>query len=326
MQKHFKKLRFLAVAILTLLLSCSKDDSTSTTVAPLVPSNLIGTVVSSTKINLSWTDNSNNETSFKIERKTGTGAFAVVGTTATDIATFSDTALTSGTTYVYRVYSNNTAGNSLTYSNELTLTTATTTTLCGNVTDIDGNVYPSVSIGTQCWMQTNLNVSKYRNGDEIPQVTDPTAWANLTTGAWCYYENNTANGTVYGKLYNWYAVNDPRGLAPTGYHIPSDAEWTTLTTFLGGETIAGSKMKATTLWTSPNTGATNSSGFTGLPGMNRDNYGIFPDAGNFGIWWSSTEFNDSNAWDHYLYYNNGFAYRGSGGSKKGGFSVRCLRD
>jgi uncharacterized protein (TIGR02145 family) len=102
-------------------------------------------------------------------------------------------------------------------------------------------------------MQSNLNVSHYRNGDVIPQVTDPTAWSSLTTGAWCYYNNDTANGTVYGKLYNWYAVNDPRGLSPQGWHVPTDAEWTNLTSCLGGESLAGGKMKATTLWDSPNT-------------------------------------------------------------------------
>ena len=113
------------------------------------------------------------------------------------------------------------------------------------VTDVDGNVYPTVIIGTQTWTQTNLNVSHYRNGDIIPQVTDPTAWANLTTGPWCYYNNDPANGAIYGKLYNWYAVNDPRGLAPIDYHIPTDAEWTIIIDYFGGENIAGGKMKST---------------------------------------------------------------------------------
>ena len=112
-----------------------------------------------------------------------------------------------------------------------------------------------VEIGTQVWMTKNLNGSRYRNGDPIAQVTDLSIWVNLTSGAWCYYANNSSNGVVYGKLYNWYAVNDPRGLAPIGYHIPSDSEWTTLTTFLGGENVAGGKMKAITLWDSPNTEA-----------------------------------------------------------------------
>jgi len=185
--------------------------------------------------------------------------------------------------------------------------------------------YPTVTIGTQIWMQKNLNVCKYRNGDDIPQVQDPTAWEALTTGAWCYYNNDTANGPVYGKLYNWYAVNDPRGLAPTGNHIPSDAEWTILTTFLGGE-FAGDKMKATTGWT-PYSGITNtnSSGFTGLPGGYRSNNGAFDSVGNFGTWWSSSEVVTTDAWARDLRYDFGGANR-NGFSKAIGFSVRCLRD
>ena len=138
------------------------------------------------------------------------------------------TGLTPNTIYHIRAYATNSVGTS--YGNEVSFTTTTVTNVCGNVTDIDSNTYNSVTIGTQCWTQTNLNVSKYRNGDIIPQVTDPTAWANLTSGAWCYFDNDTSNGPVYGKLYNWYAVNDPRGLAPADWHIPSDDEWTVLTT------------------------------------------------------------------------------------------------
>ena len=184
-----------------------------------------------------------------------------------------------------------------------------------------------VRIGTQIWMTRNLNVSRYRNGDPIPQVQDPSAWAALTTGAWCYYENNTVNGTTYGKLYNWYAVNDPRGLAPTGYHVPSDGEWTTLTTFLGGESVAGGKMKATTLWNSPNTGATNSSGFTGLPTGERLYNGSFLDIGIYGRWWSSSETNTSNSYICFLSYNTDNAASTTfNNSKKEGLSVRCVKD
>ena len=138
------------------------------------------------------------------------------------------------------------------------------------------------------WSTVNLNVDTYANGDAIPQVTDPIQWSNLTTGAWCYYNNDAANGPIYGKLYNWYAVNDVRGLAPTGYHIPSITELDTLVTCLGGYAIAGGSMKdvGSGLWTSPNTGATNSSGFTGLPGG-----GISFDffyKSDSGFWWTST--------------------------------------
>ena len=183
--------------------------------------------------------------------------------------------------------------------------------------------YPSVLIGAQYWMEKNLEVTTYRNGDPIPYVTDATAWAALTTGAWCYYNNDPSNG----KLYNWYAVNDPRGLAPTGWHVPTDDEWTTLSNTLGGDAVAGGKMKVagTTRWTTPNTGATNESGFAGLPGGNRNNAGTFFNVGNVGFWWSSTEFSTALAWYRYLGYNNGSISRFDY-SKNYGFSVRCLRD
>jgi uncharacterized protein (TIGR02145 family) len=195
------------------------------------------------------------------------------------------------------------------------------------VFDIDGNGYETVIICSQIWTASNLNVSKYRNGDVIPQVTDPNAWGLLTTGAWCYYNDETVNEAVYGKLYNWYAVNDPRGLAPEGYHIPTDAEWTTLTTCLGGNTVAGGAMKetGTTHWQSPNTGAANSSGFTGLPGGYHDRFGSFYNVGGVGYWWSSTEFDTTYAWYWYLSYDYGGVTR-TGANKPDGFSVRCLRD
>jgi uncharacterized protein (TIGR02145 family) len=141
------------------------------------------------------------------------------------------------------------------------------------------------------WMRKNLDVRTYRNGDKIPHVKSKAIWDTLTTGAWCWYNNDSATGAAYGKLYNWYAVNDPRGLAPTGWHVPSDAEWDTLSTFLGGDGYAGGKMKetGTTHWWDPNADATNSSGFTALPGGTRYYLGEFFDAGGYGYWWSSTE-------------------------------------
>jgi len=183
--------------------------------------------------------------------------------------------------------------------------------------------YPSVLIGAQYWMEKNLEVTTYRNGDPIPYVTDATAWAALTTGAWCYYNNDPSNG----KLYNWYAVNDPRGLAPTGWHVPTDDEWTTLSTTLGGDAVAGGKMKVagTTRWTAPNTGADNSSGFAGLPGGYRFYVGTFTSVGYNGYWWSSTENSTTNAWFRNLYFNDGNIFRNYF-NKPYGFSVRCLRD
>ena len=195
-------------------------------------------------------------------------------------------------------------------------------------------VAQDITIGTQTWAKCNLDVSTYANGDPIPEVTDPTAWAALTTGAWCYYNNDSVNGTTYGKLYNWYAVNDPRGLAPVGYHIPSDTEWTTLTTFLGGESVAGGKMKETDLchWLTPNTDATNSSNFTGLPGGCRylsNTSFIFFEINKYGYWWSSTVNGSNPGFPNVFYrrlnYNNATAGRNNI-SKASGFSVRCIKN
>ena len=181
-----------------------------------------------------------------------------------------------------------------------------------------------IKIGTQTWTTKNLDVTKYRNGDAIPQVQDAAAWKNLKTGAWCYYENNTANGTTYGKLYNWYAVNDKRGLAPKGYHIPSDEEWIILTNYLGGETIAGAKMKSSSGW-QYNGNGTNTSGFAGLPGGCRNSNGNFYYIGADGYWWSSSESSADDAWCRDLNDDPGTVSRGSN-DKRDGFSVRCLRD
>ena len=190
----------------------------------------------------------------------------------------------------------------------------------------DAQIIETVNIGKQVWATQNLNVSNYRNGDPIPKVEDST-WASLTTGAFCYYNNDSASyASIYGKLYNWYAVNDVRGLAPIGYHIPTDSEWTTLLTTLGGYHVSGGKLKTVTGWGSPNTtGATNSSGFAGLPGGFRNDLGTFGSVGFFGHWWSSTELSASDAWYRNLTYNTSGVYR-SLIHKTYGFSVRCLRD
>lgn len=185
----------------------------------------------------------------------------------------------------------------------------------------------TVTIGNQVWMAKNLDVDHYRNGDLIPEVKDSAQWANLTTGAWCYYNNDTANGAIYGKLYNWHAVNDSRGLAPDGWHVPSDAEWTLLSTYLGGESVAGGKLKeaGTTHWQSPNKDATNEIGFTALPCGIRYWYGAFNGIGLWGNWWSSTEYGTSNAWFRGLGCDYSYLYRYSI-DKEEGFSVRCVKD
>jgi uncharacterized protein (TIGR02145 family) len=235
------------------------------------------------------------------------------------------------TTYYARAYATNSVGTA--YGNEVSFTTTSVPAFtCGtsSITDIDLNIYNTVQIGTQCWTQSNLTVSKYRNGDNIPNITDGTQWSQTnisSTGAWCNYNNDASNGTTYGKLYNWYAVNDSRGLCPTGWHVPSDSEWTALHTYLGGTSVAGGALKSTTGWNSPNTGATNSSGFTGLPGGSRVDIGHFGNeiAGYAGMWWSSTFASYNFAWGHYFYHNYVAVYRQSL-EARGGFSVRCIKD
>jgi uncharacterized protein (TIGR02145 family) len=176
-------------------------------------------------------------------------------------------------------------------------------------------------------MAENLKTTKYNDGTAIPNVTDGTAWHALSTPAYCWYNNDAAtNKATYGALYNWYTVNTGK-LCPTGWHVPTDAEWTTLTDYLGGINVAGGKLKeiGTTHWSSPNTGATNETGFTALPGGSRVGYGYFGGIGSFGDWWSSSESSTYDAW--YRNVDNGSSDVDRGdGNKFNGCSVRCVRD
>jgi len=195
------------------------------------------------------------------------------------------------------------------------------------VTDIDGNVYNTVTIGTQVWMKENLKTTKYNDGTAIPLVTDNIAWGNLTSPGYCWDKNDYATyGVTYGALYNWYAVNTGK-LAPSGWHVATDAEWTTLTSYLGGESVAGGKLKESgiTHWPTPNTGATNETGFTALPGGYRSSTGSFIEVGSSGYYYSTTALDASNAWFRSMYYNYNLVSRNNF-SKKSGFTVRCLKD
>lgn len=198
------------------------------------------------------------------------------------------------------------------------------------VTDIEGNVYNTVTIGTQVWMKENLKVTHFRNGILIPNVTDNTAWANLSTGARCYYNNDSAAyDSIYGALYNCYAVQDSNNICPLGWHVSTNSEWTKLEAFLGGTFIAGGKMKetGTVHWASPNTDATNSCGFSGLPGgaLGPDNK--FIALGENGIWWTSSAYaiETSWVWSTYLYYLNA-AVDHNPTPKTMGLSIRCVKD
>lgn len=199
----------------------------------------------------------------------------------------------------------------------------------GTMTDQDGNVYKTVTIGTQTWMAENLRTTTYNDGTSIPNITDKDEWAVLTKGGYCNYNNATSTDTIatYGRLYNWYAVNTGK-LAPEGWHVPTDAEWSTLTDYLGGTSVAGGKLRetGTTHWPrSNNTTATNETGFTALPGGGRYDFGRFLSFGIDGFWWSATENFAADAWYRHMSYKSSNIYS-NWIYKHNGFSVRCVKD
>ncbi len=211
------------------------------------------------------------------------------------------------------------------------------------VTDIDGNVYNTVQIGSQCWMKENLKTTTYNNGTPIPNVTDPDEWQDQTTGAYVWYDNDISWKDSYGALYNWYTTVDANGLCPTGWHVPTHDEWTDLTDYIGGTSSPhGNELKSCRQVNSPLGGGCNTSehprweednynwgtdnyGFSGFPGGYRSSFGDFGFIGDDGLWWSSTERLSNYAWYRYLGYYDGYVIVGPN-DKQYGFSVRCLRD
>ena len=384
---------------------------------PLAPSNLTGSALVLESINLRWVDNSNNETGFKIDRKSQGGVYSQIATVGAGVVTFTDIGLTSNTSYSYRVYSYNNAGSSLSYSNEFTISslapvvpTLTTTEITqiesngaksgGNVSsdggsavtargvvwgtsvnptislttktsngigsgsftsdinglnrttiyyvrayaknaagtaygpqvsfktlesntvvDIDGNVYTTVTIGSQVWMVENLKTTKFRNGDPIPYYT------RTSTRGYCWYNDDAANKNKYGSIYNYYTAMDSRSISPPGWHIPTIAEWTTLVNFLGGSSVAGGKMKqaGTTNWTSPNTNATNSSGFTALPGGVRDCSNNFVLLGTHSSFWISAPAVSGTVQLSALFSNSGTFFFQNNFDCNANY-VRCIKD
>jgi uncharacterized protein (TIGR02145 family) len=276
-----------------------------------------------------WSTSTNpTTTSSHTTNGTGTGSF-----------TSSLTTLTATTLYYVRAYATNSIGTS--YGNQISFTTTSSGFNCGTstVTDYDGNSYNTVLIGTQCWMKENLKATHYSNGTALldgTSVGDITG--NYASKYYFDYANTPSFTTIYGKLYTWAAVmngaassvanpSGVQGVCPTGWHLPSDAEWTQLTDYLGGESVAGGKMKdaGLTYWNSPNTGADNSSGFTGLPGGFRSYIGTFSNVVSNGYWWSATESDGTNTWARYLYYDSVDVSRNYY-NKAFGNRVRCLRD
>lgn len=198
------------------------------------------------------------------------------------------------------------------------------------ISDIDGNIYKTIKIGDQLWMQSNLNVSHFKNGDIIPEVKNDKEWFETSKQkkpAWCYYNNDPAHADIYGKMYNWYAVNDPRGLAPEGWHVASEIEWSRLINGVGGDNSAGGRLKSTQYWKSPNTDATDAVGFYALPGGSRATFGYsFGMLQEYGRWWTSTIDEDQlNAWDIFMYHNKKSIEKDKN-SPGDGASVRCIKD
>jgi len=325
-------LLFVFVSIITIL-GCKKNDKNNdnaTPVAPTVTTNSVtaistasatcgGNITSDgnsdvTARGVCWsTSTSPTIADSKTTNGTGTGTF-----------TSSITGLTANTNYHVRAYATNAIGTS--YGNDVSFTT--TTQGSSTVTDIDGNVYNTVTIGTQTWMAENLKVTHYRNGDPITNVTVDATWNTLTTEAYCWYNNDyTTYGSVYGALYNWFAVNDSRNICPTGWHVPTDVEWNTLENYLGGASVAGGKLKetGTTHWLTPNQGATNEVGFNALPGGYRYSSAVFGTVASRGLFWTKYQQNIYNA--AYVYLMNDFeSVVNSSQNLKAGMSLRLVKD
>ena|GEM_PF-588480 len=259
----------------------------------------------------------------------GTGTWSIVSGTGgsfsnvtSAISTFTGIA---GTTYVLRWTVNNGCGNT---SDEVTVRFAINhlnpNLAYGTVTDIDGNQYATIKIGTQTWMAENLRTTKYNDGAAIQNITNSAAWAALTTGAWSYYNHDASRNYPYGKLYNWHAVNTGK-LCPVGWRIPSRTDLDQLADHLGGTSLAGGKLKSAEGWNSPNSGATNESGFSGLSAGMRGPGGSFENVGNNGYWWTTTVLGGTNSWLIVLGYDNG-RLDNNGLNKLRGLSCRCIKD
>ncbi|MDP4291229.1 MAG: fibrobacter succinogenes major paralogous domain-containing protein [Bacteroidota bacterium] len=248
-------------------------------------------------------------------------------------ASFQDTAanLLPNTTYYVRAYASNIVGWG--YGNVVSFTTPNVNVqfnpnlAYGTLSDIDGNKYKTLTIGTQTWMAENLKVTHYRNGDPIPNVKDSSTWSMLSKGAYCDYVNSPENSATYGKLYNWFCVSDPRNIAPPGWHVPSFSEIYILITYLGGSPGAGDKLKemGSINWSTPSS-STNASGFTALAGGDRQINGKYENKLLYSIWWCNESSSNTCAYYWLLYNNNSYVSVAESGNKAGGFSVRLIKD
>jgi uncharacterized protein (TIGR02145 family) len=311
-----------------LLTRCTKDNDNSSSVGPVpkLSTSAVSTIMGTTAVcggnitddggktvtarGVCW---STGLTPTISDNKTtdGTGAGAYISTL---------TNLNPNTTYYVRAYATNPNGTG--YGSTMSFKTSLPT-----ITDIDGNIYHSVAIGTQVWMAENLKTTRYNDGSSIPYIVDEDSWISLTTAAYCWPNNDISTGSPYGAMYNWYVVNSGK-LAPTGWHVPTDADWNTLITFAGGDTVAGGKLKAagTTYWESPNTGGIDDYGFTVLPaGYRSITNGTWVNFSYWALLWSATEDQPGSAGSS-RFKNTTAASDFQPGDERYGFSVRCIKN
>jgi uncharacterized protein (TIGR02145 family) len=286
------------------------------TLAPMAP--VISSVVGGDgNVTVSWEPVS-GALSYNLYYQAGTTIDKTSGTELTGVSSPKVVSgLTNGIKYTF-------AMSTMTVAGESGLSTILSTTPASTVTDIDGNVYHTVTIGSQVWMVENLKTTKFNDGTAIPLVTDAATWGNITSPRYCWYNNNSSTNSA---LYNWYAVR--AGIAPVGWHVPTDSEWSILTTYLGGENLAGGKLKEAGLahWDAPNTGATNETGFSAIPGGSREWNGPFLSLYSSGWWWTSSSSSDGSfAWDRYMAANDAAVHRNFSYNMGNGLSVRCIRD
>ena len=328
--KHFIRSFLLLLVCISVITSSCKNKDTAT--VPDIPT--IGTAAAgNTQATVSFTAPINNGGSAITGYTVTSSPGGLMGTGSASPVTV--TGLTNGTAYTFTVTATNAHGTSLASSASNSITPFAT------VTDFDGNVYSTVTIGTQVWMKENLRTTTYSNGTPITLVSDKLSWAALGTSskAYCWYTGNFYYKNIYGALYTWTAAMNGaassnaipsgiQGVCPTGWHLPSNNEWTTLTTYLGGTNIAGGQLKEIgfTHWESPNTGATNETGFTALPTGMQTSIGICASYGLVGYWWSSTDVNGACALYRTMSNTNGAVFNDSFFVKHCGFSVRCLKD
>ena len=321
-------MKFLKLLIINLLLltvfACSETQPFNNPYDPAVdpddwaPTELTYTVIDVNSIKLDWVVNCNIEAGFIIERKVNTGSWTILADLASNTTTYTDNTVNDENNFYYRIYA---------YVAEYTSSYSNETTVVNICIDIDGNVYQTVMIGNQEWMAENLKVTHYRNGDAIPTGLSSSSWANTTSGAYAVYNDNESYADTYGYLYNWYTVDDSRGIAPEGWHIASDEEWTELTDYLGSN--AGSQLAGRAdLWYDgnlENNAAFGTSGFNGLPGGFRSSSGYYGYVSYSSYFWSSTVYSVANAWNRLLNFLYSGVYRSSY-TKRNGFSLRCVRD